>query len=172
MSGILFCHTAILLFVSIWTTGHHPRVPVPMAVNQRPIVQVSHAPLGLSEPSFYVWTLRWSAHDPDGRVVAYTYAVDPPVASDADTAWVRTTRTEETLLFANDPHADRVTAHTFVLKAIDDRGLASAIETLILTPYGVSKPGGESAVSLPRSDDLTPAPSLHAALRALGLVAS
>jgi hypothetical protein len=57
--------------------------------NQRPTVRLTSAPFNDGSAYFYAYRLNWSGYDPDGRVVKYQYAIDPPqnvIAAD----WVET----------------------------------------------------------------------------------
>lgn len=108
---------------------HVAGVPVE---NQRPIVSLSGGPAPLSDV-LYTVRLRWTGLDPDGEIVAYQYAVDPP--ADADTTWTTLRTHEATLVFPSTdppdplpPSNQRVTArdqHAFVLRARDNEGLLS-----------------------------------------------
>jgi hypothetical protein len=95
-------------------------------------VRLTYAPVDTTQSEFYVYQMYWTGFDPDGRVVRYEYAVDPPSDAGADTAWVVTTRTTETITFsATQPESLRTTRpisrdfHVFVLRAVDNRGLCS-----------------------------------------------
>src|SRR5262245_50585603 len=99
--------------------------------NLPPSVEFTHAPIGpdQSQPDFYAYRVFWSGYDPDGRVDRFEYCIDP---TPAESAWVRTPRSEELLFFtATQPEAGkgqvrRATAfHTLVVRAVDDRGATS-----------------------------------------------
>ncbi|OGF13335.1 MAG: hypothetical protein A2W00_02775 [Candidatus Eisenbacteria bacterium RBG_16_71_46] len=98
--------------------------------NQRPVVTLSHAPANASDPYHYAYRLQWFGYDPDGTVDHYLYAVDPPSAAEAETLWTITRASSQTFQFsATSPYPDSpdsaFTAHTFVIEAVDERGLAS-----------------------------------------------
>ena len=111
--------------------------------NLRPTVRLTQAPVDSGEVDsqgdrvryFYAYRMDWSGYDPDGRVDHYLYAIDPPddgqVAAGQDTAWVLTTNNEEVIFFQSTTPDPGETSnqssdpHTFVIKAIDNRGAAS-----------------------------------------------
>ena len=107
------------------------KIVLPVVENQRPVVRLTQAPASTSLPYFYAYEVFWSAFDPDGRVDHYLYALDPPTAAGAETAWVSTGENRKTLLLRSDDPDTLGTKtnpggfHVFVLKAVDDRGLAS-----------------------------------------------
>ncbi len=97
--------------------------------NLLPTVELTGAPQADSTTYFTV-QFHWAAFDPDGQVVGFVYAVDPPVAG--DTAWTATVAHDLTLrLPAETPpnplnppgqYVIGTNAHTFVLRAIDNEG--------------------------------------------------
>ncbi|HTR97496.1 MAG TPA: hypothetical protein VMH61_06295 [Candidatus Acidoferrales bacterium] len=95
--------------------------------DQRPIVTLSQYPANASSNSSYAYELSWIGADPDGRVVAYRYVVDPPAKAGSDTAWIATQDNRKTFVFRADSAVapDAQTYHTFVVEAIDDQGLTS-----------------------------------------------
>lgn len=102
-------------------------VPYP---NQRPMVSVTQYPSSRADPSTFYAEIRWSGRDPDGRVIAFRYAIDPPSEAGSDTLWIETTANRATFTFAADsvegglvPTGRRF--HTFVVVAVDDRGARS-----------------------------------------------
>lgn len=106
------------------------RLPV-LGPDQRPTVEITQAPAVSTQPFFYAYEIRWAGFDMDGNVDHFLYCVDPPTRANADTPWVSTTANRTTVLFRSDA-TDTLGAiaatgyHTFVLKAVDDRGLDSA----------------------------------------------
>jgi hypothetical protein len=124
---------ALMALAALGGCGKLPQVP---QVNERPIVQLTRAPLNSTTRFSYSYLMDWNGYDPDGRIVYYLYAVDPPHATAAnprsDTAWVQTSRQELTVNFgATQPdtsvrgHRGASDFHVFVLKAIDNGGLQS-----------------------------------------------
>lgn len=102
-----------------------------MPANQRPEIELTQSPATTTEQYFYAYEMRWAGFDADGVVDHYLYCVDPPVAAGADTPWVATGENRKTFVFranqvdsagARTGHA----FHTFVIKAVDNGGLASA----------------------------------------------
>jgi hypothetical protein len=115
----------------------------------------------------YVVDLDWSAFDPDGSIVRFEYALDPP--ANGDTAWTATRAHGVTLTVSAtrppDPLARPGTTivsrapHTFALVAIDDKGGRSPViarsftartvapETYITTPVPTHV---ASAITLPQ----------------------
>ncbi|MBI5708770.1 MAG: hypothetical protein HZC42_00445 [Candidatus Eisenbacteria bacterium] len=108
------------------------KIVLPVVENQRPVVRLTQAPASTSLPYFYAYEVFWTAFDPDGHVDRYLYALDPPTGANAETAWVSTSENRKTLLLrSGDPDTLGTKSnpggfHVFVLKAMDDRGLASA----------------------------------------------
>lgn len=102
-----------------------------LPANQRPEVELTQVPSSTTEPYFYAYEIRWAGFDPDGVVDHYLYCVDPPTVAGVDTPWVSTTANRRTFLFRSD-QVDSAAArtghafHTFVVKAVDNGGLASA----------------------------------------------
>lgn len=116
--------------------------------NERPTVQLSARPQQ-QDSVFYAVRLQWFSSDPDGQVVGFLYAVDPP--ADGDTAWVSYDRSDLTLFFrSSEPDsasigvpfpATTVTSrdyHVFVLKALDNEGAASRPEFVAFTSETVA----------------------------------
>ena len=102
-----------------------------MTPNQRPVVEITSTPANSADTAFFAYQVHWSGFDPDGRVDHFTYATDP---GDADTTWTETVKGDERFSFRSSPsvlhgapgHAARgAGGHTIVIKAWDDRGLAS-----------------------------------------------
>lgn len=124
--------------------------------NQRPTVRLTEAPASTTQPYYYAYEMRWTGFDPDGRVVAFEYAIDPPTRADAETSWVRTTDNRVLALFSAD-QADSARApaarglHTFALRAIDDRGLVSEVAFRDFNAYTV----------VPTARILQPAPNRY-----------
>ena len=111
--------------------------------NQRPTVRVTQAPASTTIPYFYAYEVRWSGFDADGQVDHYLYSVDPPGIAGVDTPWVRTTENRHTFLFQSETldSARALTSHgyhTFVVKAVDNGGLASAPVSRSFTSFTVA----------------------------------
>ncbi len=146
---------------------------LPFQVNQRPIVQLTRAPYNQSTRFSYSYLMDWAGYDPDGRIVYYLYAVDPPHRTAAnpnpDTAWVQTTRTELTINFTATqldstnfpPKRGASDFHTFVLKAIDNGGLQSEPIVRAFFTYTIA-PTCAILTPVPRDPQPTyVAPSVH-----------
>ena len=117
--------------------------------NQRPTVDLTSAPANSTDKYFYAYRLNWSGTDVDGKVDYFLYAIDPPtstqVAAGAETAWVKTAKNEQIVFFrATRPDSinpTRNTAssfHVFVIKAVDNGGLASAPKFRAFFAYTVA----------------------------------
>jgi hypothetical protein len=124
---------------------------------QRPTVDITFSPIEQDSVSYAV-RINWAASDPDGQVVGFQYAVDPPASPTPgnDTVWVDTQASEVQLLFPSrrprQPFPPNIIPssdyHTFVIRAIDNEGLRSepkfrsftsftiAPSTLITVPNG------------------------------------
>ncbi len=122
------------------------RVPASMAIpNELPEVQLTAAPQAGSTTSFVVH-LSWSAFDPDGQVVRFVYALDPPVVG--DTAWATTVDHQLTLSVPAQTPPNPLTpvgqlvwstdAHTFVIRAVDNQGGESPVITRSFTARTVA----------------------------------
>jgi hypothetical protein len=117
---------------------------LPVVLNQPPTLRLTQAPTDSGDPTFYAYELFWSAFDPDGAISHYLYAVDPPTERDQDTLWVRTTENRIRVLFRSDqvdsigPVSTARGYHVFVIKAVDDRGAASAVLAQGFTTYTVA----------------------------------
>ena len=110
------------------------RKPFPGKVdNQLPEVRLTAAPIDTTGRYFYSYLMDWVGYDPDRRVDHYLYAIDPPSEAEAetDTEWVTTRDNEKRIQFnstqpipaaADDPHRFAQDPHTFVIKAIDNKG--------------------------------------------------
>ncbi len=102
--------------------------------NARPVVTLTHAPASPTNRFFYAYQFKWFGYDPDGAVDHFIYAVDPPTATNAETTWTSTRRFDVTLEFSADtqdsigPATRSIGYHAFVIKAVDERGLASVPE--------------------------------------------
>jgi hypothetical protein len=116
---------------------------VPLA-NQRPVVRLTSAPPDTSGRVSYSVRIYWSGFDPDGEVACFLYAIDPPASG--DTSWVRTTENSGYFRFsttradsASFGQANTATQlHTFVIKAVDAQGLASAPDWRSFNAYTVA----------------------------------
>lgn len=114
--------------------------------NERPTVDLTAAPVSTGDTAWYSYKLNWSGNDPDGRVVRFDYAVDPPVAgSGEDTLWTPTQKNEQQLSFRAtqayfDPrHGWRSSDyHTFVIRAVDDAGAISAPKSRAFYSYTIA----------------------------------
>src|SRR5262245_6956329 len=103
-----------------------PNTPPTVSLTSGPVDTVSNAP-------DWVVEVTWTAHDPDGRISYFEYALDPPTLRQAsfaqsETSWVRTRETRATVRF-NSSRSDgpiRTASapefHVFALRAVDDRG--------------------------------------------------
>jgi hypothetical protein len=125
-------------------SGCSKKLSLPLVHNLPPTVRLTAAPVDTMDQSgqrlkyFYAYKLNWVGYDPDGRVDHFLYAIDPPSRAGSDTAWVTTTKYEQIFLFTAgipdtgaggvpdpvNPLAEQF--HVFVIKAVDNQGLASA----------------------------------------------
>ena len=103
----------------------------------------------VSAPQNWLVEIAWTASDPDGHVDYFEYATDPPslkrtLFAAADTEWVRTRERSATIRFrASRPDslgwgATASESHVFVLRAVDDRGAASALLVRAFYAYTVA----------------------------------
>ena len=106
--------------------------------NQPPAVQLTQVPAPGDTAGTYAYEVSWAGTDPDGRVVAFYYAVDPPGRALADTAWVRTTDNRKLFVFSADSVGSGVSTrarrfHTIAVKCEDDHGAFSSVATASFT---------------------------------------
>lgn len=138
----LFCAFGLLSLVSGCSEG----VKGVFMQNERPTLDLTQAPVSTTDRYFYYYRMNWIGNDPDGRVDHYLYAKDPPTADQVlagrDTAWILTRKNEELLQFTAsipDTNAGAIVRasepHVFVIKAIDDKGLASAVSSRAFFSY-------------------------------------
>jgi len=123
-----------LLVVSLpLLTGCTAPIEGILAANQRPSLELTQAPVNADGDYFYAYRINWSGYDPDGQVLYYEYAIDPPTQLQAsagqETLWVRTERQEQVFFFrASIPDPSGVVAdtardfHVFVIRAVDNSG--------------------------------------------------
>jgi len=135
---------AALAIVVIALTGCGKSSTGTLGLNKRPQIDISAGPIQGTEV-FYSVRLNWFASDPDGQVVRYIYTSDPPVQG--DTTWIETRSSEVTVFFHSSAPTDSLhpvlpplgsviisrNYHTFVVKAIDNEGAASAPKSLSFT---------------------------------------
>ena len=117
--------------------------------NQRPTVRLTWAPLDTTSEYFYVYRMNWVGFDPDGRVVAFDYALDPPSAAGSETTWVRTVKNERTITFTatrpeslptpGHPRTARSQGyHVFLVRSVDDLGAHSVPIARAFFSFGVA----------------------------------
>lgn len=163
---LLALFTALLVVAA--ANGCGARGPASALVpNLLPTVELTAAPQADSTTYFSV-LLRWSAFDPDGQVVGFRYAVDPPV--EGDTAWIATTAHEVALRLPAESPPNPLTppgqyvittnAHTFVLHAIDNQGGESPTATRSFTARTVA----------PETAIITPVPNREVPINTLNQV--
>jgi hypothetical protein len=117
-----------------------------LLTNRLPDVRLTSAPIDTTGTYYYSITLNWVGFDADGRVDHYLYAIDTHLLQPgADTTWVRTEDNEVRLTFPStkpvvEPGDRRVGRdfHTFVIKAVDDRGEAGPFTYRAFNSYTVS----------------------------------
>ncbi len=116
-------------------------------LNQTPTVRLTYAPVDTTKEEFYVYKMQWVGYDPDGRVVSFQYAIDPPSrSSGADTAWITTTRNEQIVSFTatkpeslgprQQPRSQGF--HVFVLRAVDNDHAVSPYVARAFFSFGVA----------------------------------
>lgn len=106
-----------------------------LRTNTPPTIELTSGPIDtLSSPLHWIVEIAWTAHDPDGSIDHFEYAVDPPTLKQArfalaDTVWTNTTENRVTVRFRATvpdtlgfPGATASSFHVFVLRAVDNRG--------------------------------------------------
>ncbi len=124
-----------LLVASLLATGcASDKIGGVFVANERPSVDLTQAPANSDGEYFYAYRINWSGYDPDGQVLYYEYAIDPPTQAQAatgqDTLWIRTDRQEQIFFFRASipPRPDGGFAdtarefHVFVVRAVDNSG--------------------------------------------------
>ncbi len=108
-----------------------PNTPPTLALTSGPVDTAS-------VPQSWFVEIAWTATDPDGVIDRFEYALDPPTRMQAfsllaETTWTSTRETRTTARFRasrpdlHRPGAAALDFHTFVLRAIDDRGGVSPL---------------------------------------------
>lgn len=120
---------AVALLCAGCSRGRLAGVPFP---NLPPTVELTQVPAPADTMGTYVYELSWAGFDPDGRVVGFFYAVDPPSSAGADTVWVATTANRATFTFRSDSlgsgGATRARGfHTVAVYCADERGARSPV---------------------------------------------
>ncbi|HEY2954407.1 MAG TPA: hypothetical protein VGK89_04050 [Candidatus Eisenbacteria bacterium] len=145
----------VALAAGLWALcgcNKKPVVPI-VPGNQPPTVRITSAPLDTTTRNYYVITINWIGFDPDGRVDHFLLAVDPPTDPGSDTLWESTTQNQATRSYPC-PDPDRIRPpgtsrpgtpgdsssefHVFVVKAVDNKGLASAPVSRAFWSYTVA----------------------------------
>jgi hypothetical protein len=115
--------------------------------NQPPIVRLTWAPIDTQSDVFYIYKLNWVGYDPDGRVVRFEYAVDPPRGPGAVINWTSTTNSEETIqfectkpesAFQSLPLPRSEDFHVFAIRAVDNLGAVSEPVKRAFYSFGVA----------------------------------
>jgi len=132
--------------------------------NELPRVTLTAAP-SPGDDTKYIVDFDWSAFDPDGSIVRFEWALDPP--AQGDTAWTPTRAHGVTLTVSAtrppDPLARPGTTvvsrapHTFALVAIDDQGGRSPVVARSFTARTVAP---ESYITTPIPTHVTSAITL------------
>lgn len=132
-----------LLFLGALGLACSRQAPLSLGPNQRPTLELTQAPVNVTQPFFYGYELRWAGYDVDGAIAYFRYAIDPPTPPNSDTVWVTTKENRKSFLF----HADKVDTttdrtaegfHTIVLEAVDDRGAFSAPVARSFTSFTIA----------------------------------
>jgi hypothetical protein len=115
--------------------------------NQPPTVRLTWAPIDTQSEVFYIYKLNWVGYDPDGRVIRFEYAIDPPRGPGAVIEWMSTTKNEETFRFESatpESSFDHSTVprsegfHVFAIRAVDNLGAVSEPVERAFYSFGVA----------------------------------
>ncbi len=144
---------ALAVATGLGASGCSHKIGGTFLPNMRPIVRLTWAPIrppdsDSTHADFYIYKMNWTGYDPDGRVVSFQYAVDPPDAG-ADTAWVTTTKYEQIIQFpaskpdpvvSEDQKGPSLTRdfHVFVIRAVDNQGAVSEPIARAFFSFGVA----------------------------------
>ncbi len=145
---------ALAVAAGLGTLGCSHKLSGTFLPNMRPVVRLTWAPIkppdaDSSHADFYIYKMNWTGYDPDGRVVSFQYAVDPPTAPHSDTAWVTTTKYEQIIQFPAsrpDPVVSKNQTgpsltrdfHVFVIRAVDNQGAPSEPVARAFFSFGVA----------------------------------
>lgn len=136
---------ALLMLAGLGSSGCSSKTKAVFLPNERPTVRLVSAPVDTTQEYFYVYRMGWVGFDPDGRVVRFEYAIDPPSLAGADTAWISTTRNEQIVTFtATQPESLQSVQprsrgfHVFVIRAVDNQGAESPPVNRAFFSYGVA----------------------------------
>lgn len=69
---------ALAALVGLGSAGCSKQLEHTILQNQPPTVRLTWAPIDTQNEVFYIYKLNWVGNDPDGRVVGFEYAVNPP----------------------------------------------------------------------------------------------
>src|SRR5262249_2405961 len=114
-----------------------------LSPNQPPTIELTQTPVPNDTSGTYVYELSWAGFDPDGRIVRFQYAVDPPSDAGAEPTWVSTAANRLTFRF----RADSTTAgdnfhlhatHTVAVVAFDNAGARSAVAFVSFVAHTVA----------------------------------
>jgi hypothetical protein len=131
-----------LAAAAILTGGCSKSLKSVLVPNQPPTVRLTSAPYDTTGRYFYAYKLNWIGDDPDGRVVKFIYAIDPPTDG-SKIPWVETTKNEQIVFFkatTPDPSLNTraIDFHVFSIRAIDDGGDSSATVSRAFFSYTVA----------------------------------
>ncbi len=138
---------ALAVLVGIGSVGCSKQLQHTVLQNQPPTVRLTWAPIDTKSEVFFIYKLNWLGYDPDGRVVRFEYAVDPPRGPGAVINWTSTTSNEETIRFeSTTPESSFQTLpvprsrdfHVFAIRAVDDRGAVSEPVERAFYSFGVA----------------------------------
>jgi hypothetical protein len=134
-----------------------------LRTNTPPTITLTSGPIDTVTSSLHwIVDIAWTAHDPDGSIDHFEYAIDPPTLKQArfalaDTVWVSTTATHITVRFRASvpdtlaPGASASSFHTFVLRAIDNRAAASP---LVIRAFYATTVAPDIEITRPRPSPL------------------
>jgi hypothetical protein len=113
------------------------------AAGAEPSVQFLVAPAP-GDTVYYVVPFSWKGTDFDGSIDHYRYAIDP---TPVDSFWIETNRTERSVFFLSNQLPEPLSlsgpdyffgAHSLVVEAVDNEGLASAPAARSFVTYTVA----------------------------------
>ena len=138
---------ALAVLIGLGSAGCSKQLQHTVLQNQPPTVRLTWAPIDTQSQVFYIYKLNWVGYDPDGRVVRFEYAVDPPEGPDAVISWTSTTDNEQTIRFESTkpesgfqslPVPRSRDFHIFAIRAVDDRGAVSEPVERAFYSFGVA----------------------------------
>jgi hypothetical protein len=143
---------ALAVLAGLGNVGCSKQLRHTILPNQPPTVRLTWAPIDTQSEVFFIYKLNWVGYDPDGRVVGFEYAVNPPRLPGGEVDWTwpgvqRTSNNEATIrfecatpesLFLESAAPRSEDFQEFAIRAVDDGGVFSEPVERAFYAYGVA----------------------------------